>query len=250
MAQSDIPDGGALVAAVRGRAGAEAPLDQLRVAVSLSGDLAARAEELTGYFVDAARAAGSSWTEIGSVLGVSKQAAHQRFPSLDLTQLGCGEIERSMTDRLRSAIRQAHKEARRLGVDYVDTEHLLLGLLGDRGALAVRMLNELDADPDELAATVRRKFSPGRGTRTREGTLTHASVKTIDRSLRESRAFGHNYLGTEHVLLGLAAVRQGLAYDILTEHGVDHEALRRVADELLHGPCLSQRRRRLRVRRG
>ncbi len=250
MGQKDFCDVATLAAAVRGQAGAEAPLDQLRVAVSLSDELAVTAEELTGYFVDAARAAGCSWTEIGSVLGVSKQAAHQRFPPVDLTELGCGEIERPMTDRLRRAIRQAHKEARRLGVDYVDTEHLLLGLLGERRALAARMLNELGADPDELAAAVLRKFSPGRATRAAEGTLTHASVRAIDLSLRESRAFGHNYLGTEHLLLGLAAVPQGLAYDILTEHGVDRDALRRVADDFLHGPCLGQRRRRLRVRRG
>lgn len=74
---------------MRGQASVEGPLDQLRAAVSLSVDLAARADELTGYFVDAARRAGCSWKEIGSVLGVSKQAAQQRFVPVDLAEIGC-----------------------------------------------------------------------------------------------------------------------------------------------------------------
>lgn len=155
-----------------------------------------------------------------------------------------------MTDRLRRAIRHAHKEAKRLGVDYVDTEHLLLGLLCDRRALAGRMLTEVGADPDELAHAVLTQFIPGRATRSAKGTFTHASAKALDLSLRECRAFGHDYLGTEHVLLGLAAVSEGLAHNILTEHGAYHENLRMAAQQLLHGPCLTQRRRKLRVRRG
>lgn len=249
MHREDIPDLSALVSGVRRQAGTEAPLDQLRAAVSMSTDLAARADELTGYFVESARRAGCSWTEVGRALGVSKQAAQQRFVPVDLAGFGCDEIERQMTDRLRRAIRHAHREAKRLGVDYVDTEHLLLGLLNDRRALSGRMLIELGVDPDEVAKSVLAQFSPGRARRSPKGTLTHAAVRALDLSLRESRAFGHNYLGTEHVLLGLVGLAEGLASKVLTEHDVDHEALRQVAHELLHGPCLTQRGRKLRVRR-
>lgn len=250
MDRIDIPDLPTLVGRVQGQASAQAPLDQLHAAAALSADLAARADELTGYFVDAARRAGCSWTEIGAVLGVSKQAAQQRFVPVDIAEFGCDEIERPMTDRLRRAIRHAHKEAKRLGVDYVDTEHLLLGMLYDRRALAGRMLTEVGADPDELVHSVHTQFTPGTAAGSSQGTLTQASVRALDLSLRESRAFGHNYLGTEHVLLGLAALSEGLAHNILTEHGADHESLRRTAHQLLHGPCLTQRRRKLRVRRG
>jgi hypothetical protein len=222
-----------LVHSVRDQEDAESPLDHLRTAVYLSADLAARADEVTGYFVDAARTAGCSWAEIGSVLGVSKQAAQQRFVPVDLTGLGWNEKDRPMTDRLRRAIRRAHKDAKRLGVDYVDTEHLLLGLMQDRRALAARMIAESGADPDEMVTSVLEQFSPGGPTRPHEGTFTHASVKALDMSLRESRAFGHAHLGTEHVLLGLAAVTDGLAYKVLTQYGVNQDALRRVADQLL-----------------
>ena len=130
----------------------------------------------------------------------------------------------------------------RSGVDYVDTEQILLGLLRDKRALASVALEEAGVSTEEIREEINRRFVPGAGRRT-NGALTTLAAKSLQLSLRESRRFGHNYLGTEHVLLGLLKLKDGLAYDVLVEAGTTPEVVKRTLLRMLHG-------RRFRFRAG
>lgn len=246
MAGRRRPDLPTLIKAVEDSGNGSA-LRCLRSAVEVSEELAWLADELVDHFITEARHEGRSWSEIGQVLGVSKQAAQQRFVGSDLSAFDCEEIERPMTPRVRRAIKGAHKEARRLGVDYVDTEQILLGLLRDKRALASVALEASGVSTEEIRQEIERRFVPGVGRRT-NGTLTTRSANALQLSLKESRRFGHNYLGTEHVLLGLLKLREGLAYDVLVEVGATHEVMERVLLGMLHTPALSISRRGKRMK--
>ncbi len=225
----------------------EDAVERLRSAVELSEDLAGIADEVVDHFVGEARREGRSWSEIGEVLGVSKQAAQQRFVAPDFSTFSCDEIERPMTPRVRRAIKGAHKEARRLGVDYVDTEQILLGLLREKRGLANVALEEAGISTDEIRQQVDRRFVPGAGRRT-DGTLTTRAARSLQLSLQESRRLGHNYLGTEHVLLGLLKLKDGLAYDVLVDVGATYSVVKRNLLAMLHGPALSISRRRRKIK--
>ena len=237
MPQKRTPDLPTLIHAVEESA-EEDPVARLRAAEELSEDLAGLADELVDHYISEARRDGRSWSEIGQVLGVSKQAAQQRFVLPDLASFDCAEIERPMTPRVRRAIKNAHKEARRLGVDYVDTEHILLGLLREKRGLAVVALAEAGISGDELRASLDRRFVPNAGRRT-NGTLTRGAARALQLSLQESRRLGHNYLGTEHVLLGLLKLREGLAHDVLVDAGAIYDVVKAKLLEMLHEPVLS-----------
>ncbi len=242
------PDLPTLISVVEGFAEASA-LERLRSAVEVSEDLAWIADELVDHFIAKARDEGRSWSEIGQVLGVSKQAAQQRFVAPDLSTFDCEEIERPMTPRVRRAIKSAHKEARRMGVDYVDTEQILLGMLRDKSALANVALEEAGISIDKVREEIDRRFVTGAGRRT-NGTLTTRAAQALQLSLQESRRLGHNYLGTEHVLLGLLSLKEGMASDVLVAAGASYEVVKNLLLGMLHGPVvsISLRGRRMRVR--
>lgn len=240
---TDLPT---LIDVVEASAG-EGTVRRLRSAVELSEDLAWVADELVDHFIREARSEGRPWSEIGEVLGVSKQAAQQRLVAPDLSRFDCEEIERPMTPRARRAIKSAHKEARRLGVDYVDTEQILLGLLREKRGLASVALEQAGVSADEIRQQVIRRFVPGAGRRT-NGTLTTRAAKALQLSLQESRRLGHNYLGTEHLLLGLLKLKDGLAYDVLVDVRVTYDLVKRNLLGMLHTPALSVPRRGRRIK--
>ncbi|MDQ4025985.1 MAG: ATP-dependent Clp protease ATP-binding subunit [Actinomycetota bacterium] len=244
MAVRAIPDLRALVAEVeRSQVG----IGRLRSAVERAEELAWLADALVDHFIAVARREGRSWSEIGEALGVSKQAAQQRLTVPDLSSFDCDEIERPMTPRARRAVKIAHKEARRLGIDYVDTEHILLGLLHEKKGLAGLALEEAGMSTDEVRHQINRRFVPATGRRS-NGTLTARAAEGLQRSLEESRRLGHNYLGTEHLLLGLLKLDQGLAYEVLTEGGATYEAVERILLRKLKAPALSRSRRGRRMK--
>ena len=145
------------------------------------------------------------------------------------------------TERARQAVVLAQDEARRLGHDHIGTEHLLLGLLREEEGLAARVLDALDVTLDDARAEVLRIVGRGEPVSTGQIPFTPGGKKTLELSLREAVAMGHDHIGTEHVLLGLARADEGVAAQILRERDVDPERLRAEVVRWLSGaPPLSR----------
>ena len=126
------------------------PLEQLSAAVLTAEHLGELSDHLIGHFVDQARHSGASWTEIGGALGVTKQAAQQRFVGRPSGKDEANTFAR-FTAKARESVMQAQEEARAGRSPLLRPEHLLLGLLGVPGCLAVRVLHQSGVD----AAAVR-----------------------------------------------------------------------------------------------
>ncbi len=140
------------------------------------------------------------------------------------------------TVRAREVVVLAQDEARALGDGWVGTEHLLLGLLREGEGIAARVLGSFGIDLEVGRARVRDLSGPGGG-----GVIsgripfTARAKKVLEVSLREALAFGHDYIGTEHILLGLARDGEGVAGRLLKESGADRETIRREIAKLLAG---------------
>jgi ATP-dependent Clp protease ATP-binding subunit ClpC len=139
------------------------------------------------------------------------------------------------TPRARKAIACAQDEARDLRHRAVGTEHLLLGVLDEGGNLALKVLEALEVEPDdlrsELTASMDGPSEDARG-RTR---FTPLSKKALELSMKESVRLGHNYIGCEHLLLGLVATEEGLAGRVLQRMGVELSTTRRTVVTALAG---------------
>ncbi len=129
------------------------------------------------------------------------------------------------TKRARRVLTRAQEEARNLNHRYIGTEHLLLGLLGEDGSVAMRVLQELDIAPDQVRQSIERMV--GRGTRPfyTQPTLTPRTKRVIELAVDEARRLGHHYIGTEHLLLGLVREGEGVAVDVLRQLGATPERL-------------------------
>jgi len=131
------------------------------------------------------------------------------------------------TERARRVIVLARQEAGRLNHDYIGVEHLLLGLIKMGEGLAVDILRGLGIDLDSLRLEVEKIIKSGPSTLT-VGDLpfTPRSKKVLELAVDEARNLGHNYVGTEHLLLGLVREREGIAARVLESMGVDLEKAR------------------------
>lgn len=215
-------DLGSLIAHVE--AADDMPLGRLAAAVHTEADLDALGDTLVGHFVDEARRAGHSWSDIGGALGVSKQAAQQRFvPTGSRFARLWRRLEESgamtrFTPRARNVVVLAAEEARRSGHEAVDTEHLLLGVLHE--GLAADVLGSFGVGLDDVRGRV--EAIVGRSDQVPSGNLpfTTGAKKVLDASLPEALRLGHNYIGTEHVLLALGA-HPGIGAQVLMEVGAD-----------------------------
>jgi hypothetical protein len=126
-------------------------------------------------------------------------------------------------------------EARLLKHNYIGTEHLLLGLLREEEGLASRVLESLDITLEEVRAQVARIVGEGVEVTTGQIPFTPRAKKVLEHALREALALGHNYVGTEHVLLGLVADYNGVAGQILVDFDADAEKIRAEVLVLLAG---------------
>jgi hypothetical protein len=201
-------------------------LGQLSDAVYLGEHLGELADHLIGHFVDQARRSGASWTEIGKSMGVSKQAAQKRFvPKFDDTAGSIIErVYGRYTPRARQAVVAASSAATEAGNDSIDTVHLVLGLLAVPDALWARAIvaQGVTLDAVREAATAR---LPERVADAPHPTPFAASAKkALELTMREALRLGHNYIGTEHMLLALMEQGEGAGYEILTGLGVTKEA--------------------------
>jgi ATP-dependent Clp protease ATP-binding subunit ClpC len=140
------------------------------------------------------------------------------------------------SERARQVVVLAQDEARALGHDYIGTEHILLGVLREEEGIGARVLESLDITVEEVRAQVVRVVGTGDETPTGQIPFTPRAKKVLELSLREALALGHNYIGTEHVLLGIVREHEGVAARILLELGADAETIRNEVIRALSGP--------------
>lgn len=127
------------------------------------------------------------------------------------------------SERARRALTRAQEEAQRFGHNYIDTEHVLLGLIAEEEGVASRVLANLGVAPNKIRAAV--EFVVGRGERSSIGEvgLTPRAKRVIELAVDEARRLNHTYIGTEHLLLGLLREREGAAVGVLESFGVSLE---------------------------
>lgn len=218
------PDLQQLIDTIRADAGSDDALDQLGTAATTISDLTATSDAALGYFVDQARGAGKSWVEISGVLGVSKQAVHKRFA--DTTKLS---YER-FTTRTRAVVEAAPGVARDHNHPFVGTEHLLLALYTQPDSVAGKVLIDHWLTEEAVADAVQ-AIAPDGSADQRPADdvvlpMTPLAVGVLKYTLDEALGLGHNYIGTEHLLLSLYHQPSGVAAKVLQQLGLDEDAAR------------------------
>jgi ATP-dependent Clp protease ATP-binding subunit ClpC len=141
------------------------------------------------------------------------------------------------TERAREVVVLAQDEARALRHNYIGTEHILLGLLREEEGLAARVLESLDITVEEVRAQVARIIGPGdEPIVSGQIPFTPRAKKVLELSLREALSLKHNYIGTEHILLGLVRENEGVAARILLDFDADAEKIRNEIMRVLSSP--------------
>ncbi|HZB50917.1 MAG TPA: Clp protease N-terminal domain-containing protein [Mycobacteriales bacterium] len=206
------------------------PLLLLSDAVLIAEQLGDVADHLIGHFVDQARRAGASWTDIGRSMGVTKQAAQKRFvprPTSDVPDTGNWA---RFTDRARAVMAGAQARARTSGHPEATPEHVLLALVADPDGLASKVIAAQGAELDRVTEVVTAAIGEGPGAPAGQLPFSGAARQLLAVTLREAVRLGHNYVGTEHILLALlddeasapAALLGGLG---VTKAGTEEQVL-------------------------
>ena len=227
-----------LVDAVRQQA-PDAPLDRVEAALMVSEELALCADELIGQFVEEARRAGCSWTEIGQRIGVSKQAARQRFGDMQPRALESFRLSAPAGGCLEAARREAAAD----GAAEVGTHHLLIGLFHEGVAAAI--LEELGVRADAVRAAARELFPAGEGHRPGERPPQESAEarEAIRRAAAIAQQTGRGDVGTEHLLAALVLDPGSRARRVLNPLGVSIAAVKKGLDCYV-GPGKQRRRKR------
>ncbi|MDG4802523.1 Clp protease N-terminal domain-containing protein [Micromonospora sp. WMMD980] len=208
-------------------------LDQLADAVLLADHLGDVADHLIGHFVDQARRSGASWTEIGRSMGVSKQAAQKRSAAKAETaaaldpNAGFGRF----TPRARNVVLASQEEARAAGNAEITPGHVALGLLAEPDGLAAALIVArgvpLEALREAVTATL-----PAKAEQVPDLIPYDARAKKVlELTFREALRMGHNYIGTEHILLALLEEEGGAG--VLGGLGLTKESLEAVVEGAL-----------------
>jgi ATP-dependent Clp protease ATP-binding subunit ClpA len=251
-----------LIETVRQDSGSDQPLDQLVAAAAAAAQLAETTDALLGHFVDRCRRDGRSWTEISSALGVTKQAVHKRFASALAAHIVAATpaptFER-FTDRARHVVAASRRVAVSLGADAIGSQHLLLALFAEPEGIAGRTLAAMNVTEDGVRAALRTARDHGDGPARDEGQRAVADQPAQDqpateragqaadsippynedakRAMRDALTvaleFSHNYIGTEHLLLGLYRDADSTAAWILGEAGALESTARAHVTDLL-----------------
>ena len=175
-------------------------------------------DQLVGHYVGKARQAGASWSEIGDAIGVSKQAAQQRHSPAPFERY---------TDLNRHSIVLAQEAARTHKHDSIGTEHMLLGLLGEPRGLAYELL-VASAGPEQRIHDAVEEAMPPAGKKAPRGHIAFRpeSKEAIEQAIRAAADLGHDWVGTEHTLLGLIRAEESQAAQILRNLGFTADGLR------------------------
>jgi hypothetical protein len=199
----ELPDGDAL-----------ARISEAHLRAQTLSDLG---DQLVGHYVGQAKQAGASWSEIGDAIGVSKQAAQQRHAP--------AAFER-FTDLNRHSIVLAQEAARTHKHDFIGTEHLLFGLLGEPRGLAYQVLIAKTGSEQRIRDAIEAALPPA-GQKAPRGHIAFQpeSKEAIEQARRAADDLGHDWVGTEHSLLGLTRAEQSPAAGILRTLGFTSQEL-------------------------
>jgi len=198
------------------------PLEQLSDAVLAGEHLGEVADHLIGHFVDQARRSGASWTEIGRSMGVSKQAAQKRFvprAAEEPSQLDPSQGFSRFTDRARHVVAAAQDAARAGGHDQIRPDHLVLGLLAEPEGLAARVIVAQGVSLDRVREVATATLPPATEQVPELIPFDPRARKALELTFRQALRLGHNYIGTEHILLALLELEDGTG--VLAGLGVD-----------------------------
>ncbi|WP_055599757.1 Clp protease N-terminal domain-containing protein [Streptomyces aureus] len=208
-------------------------LDQLSDAVIAADHLGDVADHLIGHFVDQARRSGASWTDIGRSMGVTRQAAQKRFVPKDPDaekmdpSAGFGRF----TPRARNVIVSSQNEAKSAGNDEITPGHVALGLLAEPEGLAVLWIASRGVTPERLREAVTATLPPPAAEVPALVPYDAAAKKVLELTFREALRLGHNYVGTEHILLALMEHEDGTG--VLADLGLDKETAERQITETI-----------------
>ncbi|WP_149264136.1 Clp protease N-terminal domain-containing protein [Actinomadura sp. K4S16] len=198
-------------------------LEQLTSAVLAAEHLGEVADHLIGHFVDQARRSGASWTEIGKSMGVSKQAAQKRFvPKGEKSDLDPSQGFSRYTDRARKVVVASMSQARAAGHAEITPAHLVLALLTEPEALAAKAIFAQDVLLDTVRQAATAALPPGGEEVPELIPFGQDAKKALELTFREALRLGHNYIGTEHILLALLEFENGTG--LLSGAGVDKAA--------------------------
>ncbi len=139
------------------------------------------------------------------------------------------------TDRARRVVVLAQEEARMLSHNYIGTEHILLGLIHEGEGVAAKALESLDISLEAVRAQVEDIIGQGQQAPSGHIPFTPRAKKVLELSLREALQLGHNYIGTEHILLGLIREGEGVAAQVLVKLGADLNRVRQQVIQLVQG---------------
>jgi ATP-dependent Clp protease ATP-binding subunit ClpC len=138
------------------------------------------------------------------------------------------------TERARKVIILAKEEARRFNHDYIGTEHILLGLIREGEGVAAAVLQKMGVSLENIRLEIEKLVQPGPTTQIiGDIPFTPRAKKALELAAEEARSLGHNYIGTEHILLGLIREGEGIAYQVLLNLGLDLSTVRNEVMELL-----------------
>ncbi len=183
-------------------------LDNLADAVAVGEHLGEQADSLIGHFVDQARRSGASWSQIGTSMGVSKQAAQQRFVPRGDPADGPwipGDFSR-FTQRARAVLAAAEDHARAADSAVIGSDHLALGLFAEPEGLAAQAIVALGVAEPQVRTALGAPEQPQPAPADQEASripLGPGATASLRGALRSALRMGHNYIGTEHILLGL-----------------------------------------------
>ncbi|MEU4197833.1 Clp protease N-terminal domain-containing protein [Kribbella sp. NPDC026611] len=218
------PDLQQLIDTIKTDAGSDDELAQLATAATTISELTSTGDAVLGFFVDRARGAGKSWVEISSVLGVTKQAAHKRFADAWPAR---PTFER-FTQRARNVLEAAGTAASERNQGFVGTEHLLLGMYAEPDSVATKVLIQHGLTEDTVRPAVEAQSPAGdRPNVIEPGHLpfTRRAAHLLQAAVTEAVTLGHNYVGTEHLLLAIYRDPGSVAGKILLDHGLEEQTV-------------------------
>ncbi|WP_405850832.1 Clp protease N-terminal domain-containing protein [Streptomyces niveus] len=208
-------------------------LDQLSDAVIAADHLGDVADHLIGHFVDQARRSGASWTDIGRSMGVTRQAAQKRFVAKpgEGTDLDASQGFSRFTDRARKVVMAAQEESRAAGNDQTRPEHLALGLLSEPKGIGARAVAAQGVSVEAVRDAVEAILPPAVPDVPELIPYDAGAKKALELTFREALRMGHNYVGTEHILLALLELEDGRG--VLSGLGIDKAATETFVSEAL-----------------
>ncbi|MDV9178795.1 Clp protease N-terminal domain-containing protein [Streptomyces sp. W16] len=209
-----------------------APLDQLQDAVIAADHLGDVADHLIGHFVDQARRSGASWTDIGRSMGVTRQAAQKRFVAKDSADLDLSQGFSRYTPRARNVVMAAHNEAVAARNPEGRPEHLVLGLLAEPDAVAGKAITTQGVLLDAVRQAATAALPPAAEEVPDLVPYGPDAKKVLELTFREALRLGHNYIGTEHILLALLEHENGEG--VLNGLGIDKPTSEQHIAEMLN----------------